>query len=39
MGFDFQRLKRLFGSSKALGEMAIEMTQPSDWWPQLTYDQ
>jgi hypothetical protein len=38
MGFDFQRVKRLFGSSKALGDMAIGMTQPTDWWPQLTYD-
>lgn len=39
MGFDFQRVKRLFGRSKALGDMAIGMTQPTDWWPQLTYDQ
>ncbi len=39
MGFDFQRAKRLFGSLKALGDMAIGMTQPTDWWSQLTYDQ
>ncbi len=31
MGFDFQLVKRLFGSSKALGDTAIGMTQPTDW--------